>query len=145
MVSCVALQMDVEAVAALRLGCAQQASAMRWLCSIRVRIGSSALAACLVGEIHPRLQPDIDAPRHDPDGDVRRLQRPSVQRTRPGLTVSKPEAPVSMSPRTAAPAGKVGIGRRVMAAETVPCRVGLPDLDQRVLQRRARAVDAPRR
>ena len=49
----------------------------RTLCSMRASTGSSAFAFFLVAEIHARLEAEIDATCHDPEGDVR---PPSVGR-----------------------------------------------------------------
>ncbi len=53
----------------------QQGAAPRRLDDAQHRVGG--VGARLVGEIHPRRQPDVDAARHQPDVDVRR-HRPAV-------------------------------------------------------------------
>src|SRR6266849_2666446 len=69
----VALQIDVEGVDDLR----PARTALRDQCLApsvglnEIKYGVGRIRSFLVGEIHPGVEPDIDATRHDPEIDVR--------------------------------------------------------------------------
>ena len=73
------------------------------------------------------------------------ISRPSLNGTRPGLIVSKTHSPVSMSVALRPQPAKFGSAApRISDGRVVePVGIRLPDLDQRILERRAGAVEHP--
>ena len=94
----------------------------------------------LVAEIHPRVQADIDAARDDPEGDVRRHQAAVREGHAAGLDRLE-AADARFARRSAGGPSRRNSDRpspRILGWAVVePVRVGLPDLDQRVPERRA--------
>src|SRR5690606_4810895 len=90
----------------------------------------------LVGKIHARIEPDIDAARNNPEIDVRRHQATVAEGDPAWLDRFEDELSRRHVARTARPAGKIRIclaacfGRAVVEA----IGIGLPDLDQRILE-----------
>ena len=103
-----------------------------------LRIGSLFIA-----EIHPRMQPDIDAAGDDPDRDVRRHQATVGIGNAAGLDRLEAELAGLGVGRLATPADEVGIGSTTLLRGRVveTSRIRLPDLDQSVGQRLAGAVE----
>src|SRR5690606_26129497 len=94
-------------------------------------------------EIHAGIQADIDATRDDPETDMRRHQTTVLEGYATGLHRLETELASLHIGRAAAPAGEVRVRRTAQfgwrIVETVG--VGLPDLDQGILQRRTGTVE----
>src|SRR6202042_3514442 len=101
--------------------------------------GAFGVRRRLVGEIHPRMEPDIDAARNDPEGDMWRHQTPVDEGSAARLDRFEAIFAGDAVGRLAAPAGKGRIGLAALLPRTVvkPSGVCLPDFNQRVPERRA--------
>ncbi|MGY4280839.1 uncharacterized LabA/DUF88 family protein [Bradyrhizobium sp. LM2.7] len=101
----------------------------------QVQHGIGGIRRFFVREIEPRVEPDIDAARDDPDVDMRRTSAARFVRDRARLDGLECHHPALEIRAGAAPAAKIlvrpasgAVGRMVVAAG----RVGLPDFEKHV-------------
>ena len=104
--------------------------------------GIGCVGLGFVLKVDARVQPDVDAPCHEPCGDVRSLHTPVGVGNRTWFHGLEGEFAGVHITRGAAPSGEIRIrcAARVIGRWKQACRVGLPDFDHRIPQGRARAV-----
>src|SRR5438270_9446580 len=146
----VALQADVEAVDGGAGGAApieplgnEGLAALLPLDQVEHRVVGVGVG--LVAEVDPRVEADVDAARDDPGVDMRRHDATVAALDRPRLDrVEGVDAALEIG-AGAAPAAKARVDRlarlAVAGVRVLALRVGLPDLDQHVLQHGADAVE----
>ena len=112
----------------------------------QIQHGVGRVGGIFVREIDPGVEADIDAACDNPDVDVRRAfpsrlvdgsaRLDGLEGNQPGVEIRSGAAPAAEIPVDGA--GRT-IGRMIVAAR----RIGLPDLEQHVAQRRTGAVEHP--